>query len=421
MFGSEVLEVGAGVTLFFLIVSLICSAIREAIETVMRSRSRDLEHGIRVLLDDPDGTQLTRALFNHGQIFSLFSGEYRPDKLHLSRFSKVLQMPRDERKHLPSYIPAGQFASALMDIVMRGRGDWPYPVDSQALTLDALRERAAFLPSGRVQRAVLAAIDGAGGDIDRAKKNLADWYDGSMDRVSGWYKRRTQKFLFAIGLAVAALMNLDALTVTNRLVNDKAVRSAFVAEAERVQAAGLTPTPTTADGKVDAGQALEDAQARVQALRGGLESLGAPIGWANGWPAPQSCPARAADGSCPAGERITAGGIFVMVIGWLVTAGAVTFGAPFWFDILNKIMVIRSTVKPKEKSQEEASEDRQRKPPDSVAPVNVAVAPAPPAPAPPAAALTPATVALLDYTRDDELFEPEEWAPNYVNPEEIRL
>jgi hypothetical protein len=34
-------------------------------------------------------------------------------------------------------------------------------------------------------------------------------------------------------------------------------------------------------------------------------------------------------------------------------------GAPFWFDLLNKIMVVRSTVKPKEKSPEEASEDRQ--------------------------------------------------------------
>ena len=29
-------------------------------------------------------------------------------------------------------------------------------------------------------------------------------------------------------------------------------------------------------------------------------------------------------------------------------------GAPFWFDVLNRLMVIRSTVKPKEKSPDEA-------------------------------------------------------------------
>ena len=51
--------------------------------------------------------------------------------------------------------------------------------------------------------------------------------------------------------------------------------------------------------------------------------------------------------------------LFSAIIGWLITALAVSLGAPFWFDLLNKFMVIRSTVKPHEKSPEEASEDRQ--------------------------------------------------------------
>ena len=46
-------------------------------------------------------------------------------------------------------------------------------------------------------------------------------------------------------------------------------------------------------------------------------------------------------------------------IGWLITALAVSLGAPFWFDVLNKIIVIRSTVKPAEKSGPEASKDCQ--------------------------------------------------------------
>jgi hypothetical protein len=41
-----------------------------------------------------------------------------------------------------------------------------------------------------------------------------------------------------------------------------------------------------------------------------------------------------------------------------VTAIAVSLGAPFWFDVLNKFVVVRSTVKPREKSQEEKSKDR---------------------------------------------------------------
>lgn len=48
-------------------------------------------------------------------------------------------------------------------------------------------------------------------------------------------------------------------------------------------------------------------------------------------------------------------------LGWLITAVAISLGAPFWFDMLNKIMVVRSTVKPREKSKEEASKDPAKK------------------------------------------------------------
>jgi hypothetical protein len=46
------------------------------------------------------------------------------------------------------------------------------------------------------------------------------------------------------------------------------------------------------------------------------------------------------------------------VLGLLITAFAISLGAPFWFDLLNKFMIVRATVKPKEKSPDEASVDR---------------------------------------------------------------
>jgi len=45
------------------------------------------------------------------------------------------------------------------------------------------------------------------------------------------------------------------------------------------------------------------------------------------------------------------------ILGWLMTAFAISLGAPFWFDTLNKFMVVRSTIKPQEKSQNEATKD----------------------------------------------------------------
>ncbi len=46
------------------------------------------------------------------------------------------------------------------------------------------------------------------------------------------------------------------------------------------------------------------------------------------------------------------------IAGILLTGFAISQGAPFWFDLLNKFMVIRSTVKPSEKSQPQPSKDR---------------------------------------------------------------
>jgi hypothetical protein len=62
------------------------------------------------------------------------------------------------------------------------------------------------------------------------------------------------------------------------------------------------------------------------------------------------------------------------ILGWIFTAFAATLGAPFWFDVLNQIMVIRSTVKPHEKSGEEASLDRQSKPASPPQPPSFAAA-----------------------------------------------
>ena len=52
MFGSQVLEVVIGVVLMYLLLSLICSSIREGIEACWKARAGDLQRGIRELFQD---------------------------------------------------------------------------------------------------------------------------------------------------------------------------------------------------------------------------------------------------------------------------------------------------------------------------------------------------------------------------------
>src|SRR5207253_3683677 len=100
------------------------------------------------------------------------------------------------------------------------------------LWLDSLRGGAAKLENVQVQRALLTAIDRAQGDLSGAQENVEAWFNSSMDRVSGWYKRRTQKIIFVVGCVLTVAVNADTLTVAESLMQGDARRKAIVAQAE---------------------------------------------------------------------------------------------------------------------------------------------------------------------------------------------
>ena len=322
MFGSEILDVAIGVMFVFLLVSLIASAVREGIEAWMKSRATHLEQGIRELLHDPRATGLARSLYEHPMVSVLYHGTYEPIDT-ITWWTTALT----RNKKLPSYIPSRNFALALMDMVVRG------PVvdagsshaDSGVISTEQLRSNIGRLGNPAVQRVLLTALDSAQGDLETVQKNIEAWYDAAMERVSGWYKRSTQALLFAIGLAAAAALNVNAITVADYLYREKPAREALVA---RAQAAVADPNYTQ----------------RIGDVRTELEALKLPIGWTGGVPPPR-----------------TTTEWLMWIVGLFITGFATTLGAPFWFDLLNRVMVIRSTVKPQEKSPPEASEDRRAK------------------------------------------------------------
>jgi hypothetical protein len=330
MFGSVTLEVVIGVIFVFLLISIICSTIREGLEAILKTRAAYLEHGIRQLLQDAEGTGLAKAVYEHPLIYGLFSGGYQP----ATKGNKLPVLASG--KDLPSYIPSKNFAIALMDIAARGASTdavSSHP-SSPVISLQSLRTNIMNLDSPVIQRVLLTAIDTAQGDLDRAQKNVETWFDSSMDRISGWYKRSTHWILFFIGLAVAIALNVNTVTIIDYLYKHDAERTAIVARAQ------------------EAAKDTALVSQRYDVAKRQLEQLYLPIGWSQGWGALKH-----------KGEPGSEGwwnNVWAPILGWLIMALATTMGAPFWFDLLNKIMVIRSTVKPHEKSPEESSEDRQR-------------------------------------------------------------
>ena len=342
MFGSEILDVAIGLALVFMLASFLASALREAIESVMKSRAVYLENGVRELLGDRDG-QLVQDFYEHPLIASLYRGTYETPKAR-----RLLGISLPARRFfggsLPTYIPARNFANAIIDLTVRGRSAAEYAAMQSApdLRADALRRGAERLDNPHLARAVLTAIDHAGGDLAKTRENLQSWFDSAMDRVSGDYKRVTQYWLFVVGLAVAAVLNVNAIVIADHLARSTALRESIVRRAEAIAQNPEYQRMVAQDSAL--------RRADVERTSRALADLELPIGY-------DHFPTLPLEDS-GAGHIMA---FWLRVIGGIVvTALATTLGAPFWFDLLNKIMVIRSTVKPHEKSPEESSEDRQK-------------------------------------------------------------
>ena len=389
MLGSEILEIAIGVVFTFLLLSLTASTVRETFEGLLKTRAIQLERGLREMLDDPTGTGITKQLFDHPLLFGLFPGQYDPRKLtsfFISRgtFVKVVNgSDTTEEKqrvrfhsNLPAYIPSRNFAMALLDLASKKSG-------GAALSLDAVRQTAVTLQNERLRSALLVAIGEAEGDIDRARTSLEAWFDGTMDRVSGWYKRETQWLLLALGLFLAVALNVDCLHVAHSLALNNTVRQKIIQTVESdddnlqqaapAAASGASQNPAATDTPAFAAASPVIPQEEVNAQLSGLSDI-------IGWPQLDQSVTDQVKNETAAAAKVSAAaklqhkpppaetadgwwGIWIWYVvlsipGWLISALAVSLGAPFWFDVLNKLMVVRSTVKPYEKSPSEGSDDR---------------------------------------------------------------
>jgi hypothetical protein len=191
-------------------------------------------------------------------------------------------------KHPPSYIEPSQFAAALMDVL----------TISQNLTGDIKQKIAAKVADLQLRGFLTGLVDRTGGDPVKFQSGIAEWFENAMNRLSGTYKRKTQIWTFTIALIIAGLMNVNSIHVGRELW------------LRPMLARTLSSNPT-----------LKPIDALTQ-----LETLGVPVGWT----------------SQRLSELKSLGG-FEVLLGWLVTAAATLFGAPFWFDALEKLGRVRGT------------------------------------------------------------------------------
>ena len=283
----------------------------------------------------------------------------------------IKSLGQDDRR--PSYIPSRTFAIALLDIVATkkdGKSELPLPDAS---------------PFKHVVRSLELLREEAGDDVDQFKKQIEVWFNNSMERVAGWYKRRTQVLLLIWAVVVTIGANADSLVIVNSLWRDPALRDSLVAQAQRYVAEQPRPSEQSQDVEATAEPPdvppdqqseidFQRAQAQFDATVAQLEALRLPIGWKERATQPQT-EGQQAQAQARISEPLrTSGALDVWPgaiwpfdgydefnrwlavldrhkFGWLLTILAVSLGAPFWFDTLNKIISIRAVGKAPEEKQ----------------------------------------------------------------------
>jgi len=188
----------------------------------------------------------------------------------------------------PSYIEPAHFAIALVDSLWKTPGD-----------LLQLRSAIEAIPDPQLRTAMLGMVSRAR-DLQHFQDMLASWFDNAMARMSGAYKRSQLLISLLLSLLLAILFNIDSIHLFRTLWQQPAL------------AAHIKEVPTALD------------QATIDAL------LALPIGWTS-FP-----PMLNAD-------------FALQVVGWLLTATTTLFGAPFWFDLMQRVVRMRATgAKPEE-------------------------------------------------------------------------
>lgn len=303
VFGSTILDVAAGIVFGFLAISLFTSAAVEAINSLFNVRANSLKTGIMELVNDPKFTGLAKQLYEHALVSPLGPGGADPGK------------------RAPAYIDKAQFAAALLDITGFSAANATAAAQAPGpQAVAALKAQIDAIADPQIKQLFQGIVNRSGGDIDRMKSELADWFDNGMDRLSGAFKRWTQVLTFIIALLVAIVVNLDSIRVGTSLWEQPAL-------AERLKWPALDKTVTADPNTED--EAIREVMTMMQA--------DLPVGWADG----HFLEVRDDQGKWQALWAEPSSVWLRTVLGWLITAIAALFGAPFWFDTLQSIIRLK--------------------------------------------------------------------------------
>lgn len=320
----------------------------------------------------------------------------------------IIHELKHQHDRLPQYISSRMFAETLVDVLIRqeehtvslqqkmSEGTKRYAVfrtrDKDLPVMEKMERALTHMNPSPFRDLLYSYLEKSGPDYAKFIRYLESWYNDYMDRVSGWYKNKQRKRTLFFGFAIAIILNVDSLHLLKMLNMDEDLRNRLVEQAEQAndqRAAQDSVTRNTLNGMIallrdtnvtqtnDSVSRLQNKQTiatlqnwltkypdssqyqsqadTVLELIAGMEL---PIGWSCD-EAPLSWFQKEQKAFHPAPEYAgnplvkyatkrntwSWGNLFRYLSGIIITGVSLSFGAPFWFDLLSKFINIRRSGK----------------------------------------------------------------------------
>ncbi|MBS0027669.1 hypothetical protein ACTJJ0_03305 [Chitinophaga sp. 22321] len=358
MFNNTVLDIFIGLVFIYLLYSLLATILQEMLARWLSLRTHNLTYAIRVMLEDRNeedkGCEIWKLIARYfkSQFFIVchFFIPF-PRKTFTRAFYShptIKYLGESEWKRKPAYLRPETFSQTVIQLLRGEEYDASQPQINYIE--DTLFRKKSFKANinGRDEMIVIGQetlrhlrhiFHNAQRDSDRFKAMLEDWFNETMERAAGWYKRTVQFTLLIIGFLLALWFNIDTIAIYKLLSIDKTVREQMV---------------QLATANTDKYEAMikNIGYVSVGVPKVEVDSIGKKVVHIRDTVFVSDKTLKSTmDSVMRDGEK--AQSLFSVskkyqsddskIFGWLLTALAISLGAPFWFDLLNKLIQLRST------------------------------------------------------------------------------
>jgi len=291
MFGLQTLDIIIGLAAVYSVFALACTAIVETLSAWASLRAKTLEDGLRELL----------------------AGKISGDKDFIDAFyaHPLVQSLSKGTQGRPSYIPPKIVSLVICALIGASR------------SLPAQLNLPGSADNNRIKGLLQTFIDEANTDLNIFRESIEMQFDATMDRANGWFKRHTQAIALIAATILVGGANLDSLALIRALANSPEARVQMVGVANELASKAEANTIGDTDPLTHALDASQSATAKLTQAKNTLAAAQLPMGWT---------------------ERPQQGYEWLTkAVGLVLSIFAVSLGAPFWFDLLQRFIKIRSS------------------------------------------------------------------------------